>query len=38
MNVKEFGAYLKELRKSKSLSTHKLAELSGVSQSYISHV
>lgn len=38
MDVKEFGAYLKELRKSKSLSTHKLAELSGVSQSYISHV
>lgn len=38
MDVKEFGAYLKELRILQNLSTHKLAELSGVSQSYISHV
>jgi transcriptional regulator with XRE-family HTH domain len=38
LDVKEFGLYLKSKRKSKSLSTHKLAELSGVSQSYISHL
>lgn len=38
MKVKEFGIYLRRLREKKSLSTHKLAELSGVSQSYISHV
>jgi HTH-type transcriptional regulator, competence development regulator len=38
MNATDFGAYLKQLRESKGFSTHKLAELSGVSQSYISHV
>lgn len=38
MNVKEFGKYLKEMRKNASISTHKLAEISGVSQSYISHL
>ncbi|WGV58381.1 helix-turn-helix domain-containing protein [Brevibacillus brevis] len=38
MDVKEFGQYLRELRKIKGLSTHELAVLSGVSQSYISHV
>lgn len=38
MDVKEFGKYLRGLRKEKSISTHKLAELSGVSQSYISHL
>lgn len=38
MEIKEFGVYLKKLRENQSLSTHKLAELSGVSQSYISHV
>jgi transcriptional regulator with XRE-family HTH domain len=38
MDVKEFGKYLRGLRKEKSLSTHKLAGLSGVSQSYISHL
>ncbi|MNW38890.1 HTH-type transcriptional repressor RghR [compost metagenome] len=35
---KEFGSYLKSLREKQSLSTHKLAELANVSQSYISHV
>lgn len=34
----EFGEYLRRLREFKSLSTHDLAEISGVSQSYISHV
>lgn len=38
MDIKRFGEYLKLLRQEKSLSTHKLAELTGVSQSYISHV
>lgn len=38
MTVTEFGKYLKEKRIEKSLSTRELAELSGVSQSYISHV
>lgn len=38
MRITRFGQYLKELREGKGLSTHKLAELSGVSQSYISHV
>lgn len=38
MEIKEFGKYIKKLREEKSLSTHKLAELSGVSQSYISHL
>jgi transcriptional regulator with XRE-family HTH domain len=38
VDIKEFGEYLRKLREFKSLSTHELAELSGVSQSYISHV
>ncbi|MEV2287308.1 helix-turn-helix transcriptional regulator [Paenibacillus larvae] len=37
-DVKEFGSYLRKLRKKQGLSTRSLAELSGVSQSYISHV
>lgn len=38
MEENEFGKYLKELREEKSYSTHTLAQLAGVSQSYISHV
>ncbi|MDF2792138.1 MAG: transcriptional regulator [Neobacillus sp.] len=38
MDVIEFGKYLKSKRKLQSLSTHRLSEISGVSQSYISHV
>lgn len=38
MDVKKFGLWLKEMRKSRSLSTHELSNLSGVSQSYISHL
>ena len=38
MEHKEFGRYLLELRKRKALTTRNLAALSGVSQSYISHV
>ncbi|NHN33565.1 helix-turn-helix domain-containing protein [Paenibacillus agricola] len=38
MDVKEFGRKLREYRKERSLSTHELAEKSGVSQSYISHL
>ncbi|MDO7485486.1 helix-turn-helix transcriptional regulator [Peribacillus frigoritolerans] len=38
MEIKEFGQFIKRLRIDKSLSTHRLAELSGVSQSYISHL
>jgi transcriptional regulator with XRE-family HTH domain len=34
----EFGAFLKSLRKDRKMSTHRLAELSGVSQSYITQV
>lgn len=38
LDVLEFGRILKALREKAGLSTHKLAEASGVSQSYISHV
>jgi transcriptional regulator with XRE-family HTH domain len=38
MENNDFGKYLRKLRKEKSLSTHRLAELSGVSQSYIAQV
>jgi transcriptional regulator with XRE-family HTH domain len=38
MEISRFGRYIKSLRGEKGLSTHKLAELTGVSQSYISHV
>lgn len=36
--VIEFGKLLKSLREKNGLSTHRLAELTGVSQSYISHL
>ncbi|WP_315795282.1 transcriptional regulator [Paenibacillus sp. BIC5C1] len=38
MHEKEFGSYLRELRKGKGLTTSKLAEGSGISQSYISQI
>ncbi|MCM3079577.1 helix-turn-helix domain-containing protein [Brevibacillus invocatus] len=38
MENKAFGRYLLEIRKRKALTTRDLAALSGVSQSYISHV
>lgn len=38
MNEKQFGEFLKQKRKEKSLTTTQLAELSGLSQSYISNV
>lgn len=38
MNIKEFGIYLKKLRNDKKLTLHKLAELTGYSNPYISQV
>lgn len=38
MDVKQFGDFLKQQRKEKKMTTSELAELSGLSQSYISNV
>lgn len=38
MSTNDFGNYLRALRKSKSLTTRKVADLSGVSQSFISNL
>ncbi|MEH7250302.1 helix-turn-helix transcriptional regulator [Neobacillus niacini] len=38
MSTKEFGQFLRQLRKEKELTVRKLAELSNVSQSYITNL
>lgn len=38
MSANEFGNHLRALRKSKSLTTRQVADLSGVSQSFISNL
>lgn len=38
MDAKQFGEYLKSLRKSKKFTIRKLEQISGVSNGYLSHV